>query len=244
MNGFITGNLARIERRIDKACKASGRHRAEIKLLLATKTVTAAQIGVAVQAGYTLIGENKVQEIRDKFEALKETTHDCHFIGHLQTNKIREVLKYGVSCVQSLDRPELARKLHGELQRSGKTLDVLVQVNTSYEQSKFGVHPREVTDLIKQVAPLATLRIKGLMTIGMLSADPGKARQCFRLLRDIRQEVIAARIPGVAMHDLSMGMSGDLEAAIEEGATILRVGTAVFGQRPTPDSYYWNESAP
>ncbi len=239
----ILDNLLHIRERINNACRESGRDPGEVQLLLATKTVPAERIRVALQAGHTLIAENKVQELKEKYEALKEVPHTSHFIGHLQTNKIRDLLKYDVSCLHSLDRWELAEKLHQRLQAQNKTLDVLIQVNTSNEESKFGASPDQVIDLVKQVAELKTLKIKGLMTIGLFTADAGKVRECFRRLKDIQQEIMALRIPGVEMKELSMGMSGDLEIAVAEGATLLRVGTAVFGQRPTPDSYYWNENA-
>lgn len=189
-----------------------------------------------------MIAENKVQELKEKFEALKEIPHINHFIGHLQTNKIKDILKYNVSCIQSLDRIDLAEKLHQRLQTENKTIEVLIQVNTSNEESKFGINPDNVIELVKQVAELETLKIKGLMTIGLFSAETEKVRSCFQLLKNIQQQIIALKIPNVEMKELSMGMSGDLETAIEEGATIIRVGTAIFGQRIYPDSYYWNES--
>ena len=123
-----------------------------------------------------------------------------------------------------------------------KTIEVLIQVNTSDEESKFGVHPDKAIELVKQVAQLETLKIKGLMTIGLFSAETEKVRKCFQLLKNIQQQIIYLNIPNVAMKELSMGMSGDLETAIEEGATIVRVGTAIFGKRIYPDSYYWNEN--
>ncbi len=121
-------------------------------------------------------------------------------------------------------------------------MEVLIQVNTSGEESKFGVHPSGTADLIKAVAQLGTLKVKGLMTIGLLSVEAEKVRVCFQLLRKLRDEIGAMEIANVEMKELSMGMSGDLDIAIAEGATIVRVGTAVFGQRPTPDSFYWNEN--
>jgi len=159
----------------------------------------------------------------------------------LQTNKIKEILKYDVSCIQSLDRLELAEKLQQRLEYENKTIEVLIQVNTSNEESKFGVHPDNAIELVKKVATMNRLKIKGLMTIGLFSAETEKVRQCFKLLKNIQQEIIALNIPDIQMKELSMGMSGDLEVAIEEGATIIRVGTAIFGQRIYPDSYYWNE---
>lgn len=242
MDEFITENIRIIQQRIDKACKANQRDPREVKLLLATKTVPAERIEIALQTGQTLIAENKVQELKDKFEYLDTIPHVNHFIGHLQTNKIKDLLKYNVSCIHSIDRIDLAEKLHQRLLKEDKTMEVLIQVNTSFEESKYGAAPEEVIDLVQQIATLNTLKIKGLMTIGLLSAEAEQVRACFKLLRHIQQQIIALAIPDVSMKELSMGMSGDLEIAIAEGATIVRVGTAIFGQRPTPDSYYWNEN--
>lgn len=242
MSEDIILNINTITERIAQACALSGRDQSEVKLLLATKTVPADRIKVALAAGQTLIAENKVQELKEKYEALSEMPHTNHFIGHLQTNKIKDLLKHEVSCIQSLDRLDLAEKLHQRLLLENKTMEVLIQVNTSFEVSKFGVSPDEAITLTKQVAQLSTLKIKGLMTIGLLSAEVEKVRKCFRLLKQIQQQIIALQIPNVNMQELSMGMSGDLEAAIAEGATIVRVGTAIFGTRPTPDSEYWNEN--
>ena len=241
MNEIIE-KLNQINNRIKEACNKAGRNPNEVKLLLATKTVPAERIKIALQAGNKLIAENKVQELKEKYEALKEIPHTNHFIGHLQTNKIKDLLKYNVSCIQSLDRLDLAEKLHQRLQFESKTIEVLIQVNTSFEQSKFGVSTENTIELVKQVAKLETLKIKGLMTIGLFSAETEKVRKCFRLLKDIQQQIIALNIPNVGMQELSMGMSGDMETAIAEGATIIRVGTAIFGQRIYPDSYYWNEN--
>lgn len=237
----IRDNIARILQRIEIACERSGRNPNEVKLLLATKTVPVERIKTAFEAGQTLIGENKIQEIKEKYEGLKDSPHETHFIGHLQTNKIKEILKYGVTCIQSVDRLRLAEKLNQRLIFEKKEIDVLIQVNTSFEESKFGVAPENAVELIEQVSRMERIRIKGLMTIGLFSAETEKVRRCFRLLRDLQQQVIGMNIPNVAMPELSMGMSGDLETAIEEGATIIRVGTAIFGKRPYPDSYYWNE---
>ncbi len=241
MNEEILQNITIIQERINNACKENGRNPDEVKLLLATKTVPAERIKIALQAGHTLIAENKVQELKEKYEVLKEIPHTNHFIGHLQTNKIKDLLKYNVSCIQSLDRLDLAEKLHQRLQFENKSIEVLIQVNTSFEESKFGVSPDNAIELVKQVAQLETLKIKGLMTIGLFSAETEKVRKCFRLLKDMQRQIIALNIPNVEMQELSMGMSGDMETAIAEGATIIRVGTAIFGQRIYPDSYYWNE---
>ena len=179
--------------------------------------------------------------MKEKYEDLKDTPHENHFIGHLQTNKIKDILRYDVACVQSLDRLDLAEKLHQRLLSEGKTIEVLIQVNTSDEESKFGIHPQEAVELTRKAAEFTTLKIKGLMTIGLFSAETEKVRKCFKILKNLQQEIISQYIPNVEMKELSMGMSGDLETAIEEGTTIVRVGTAVFGARVYPDSYYWNE---
>ena len=243
MNKNILENIAIIINRINKACQKSGRNPNDVKLLLATKTVDAERIKVDLDAGYTMIAENRVQELKEKYEALKTTPHTNHFIGHLQTNKIKDIIKYDVQCLQSLDRLDLAEKLHQRLLFEGKKMDVFIQVNTSDEESKFGIHPDKALELVRQVSQLETLQIKGLMTIGLLSNHSEKVRACFKLLKNLQQEIIAENIPNVEMNDLSMGMSGDLEIAIEEGASIIRVGSAIFGERIYPDSYYWNEGS-
>ncbi|MBX7263978.1 MAG: YggS family pyridoxal phosphate-dependent enzyme [Chitinophagaceae bacterium] len=234
-------NIIAIKRRIEVACINANRNTNSVKLLLATKTVNANKIIEAINLGETLIGENKIQEVKEKFEALKNIPYQKHFIGYLQSNKIKDILKYEVNCIQSLDRLSLAEKLHKRLTFEEKKLDVLIQVNTSFEASKFGIAPNNTIDFIKQVANFETLQIKGLMTIGLFSSDADKVRQCFKNLKALQQQIIALNLPNVSMQELSMGMSGDLEIAIEEGATIIRVGTAIFGKRIYPDSYYWNE---
>ncbi|AVF49257.1 YggS family pyridoxal phosphate-dependent enzyme [Elizabethkingia anophelis] len=242
MQDQIINNLQNILQRIETACIRSNRSPDEVRLLLATKTVPVNCIKQALAAGCTLIAENKVQELKEKYDDLKEIPHTNHFIGHLQTNKIKDILKYDVSCIQSLDRIDLAEKLQQRLEAEDRTIDVLIQINTSGEESKFGIHPEKALELVKQVSELSALKIKGLMTIGLFSAETEKVRTCFRLLKELQQQIISHNIPGVEMNELSMGMSGDLETAVEEGATIVRVGTAIFGQRIYPDNYYWNEN--
>lgn len=237
----IQHNVDIIRKRIDKACKKARRNPKEIKLLLATKTVSPERIIEAFNYGETLIGENKVQEVKEKYQSLKNFKHEKHFIGHLQSNKIKDVIKYNINCIQSLDRLSLAEKLNQKMIAADKVMDVFIQVNTSNEESKFGIKPEEVITLVREVSKLENLRIKGLMTIGLFSSDMHKVRQCFKLLKSIQKQIVDLEIENVEMNELSMGMSGDLEIAIEEGATIIRVGTAIFGERQYPDSYYWNE---
>lgn len=237
----IKNNLSILHQRISNACIKTNRDVDSVKLLLATKTVPANRIALALECGETLLGENKVQELKEKDEILSSYNCERHYIGHLQTNKIKDVLKY-VTCIESVDRLDLAEKLDQRLRFEGKSIEIFVQVNTSYEESKFGLDPANVIPFIKEISKYETLKIKGLMTIGLFSAEESKVRKCFKLLKNIQQQIISENIPNVEMYHLSMGMSGDLEVAIEEGATIIRVGTAIFGERVYPDSYYWNES--
>lgn len=237
----ILANLATIHSRIEGACRASGRSPDEVRLLLATKTVSPDLIRIALEAGEGLVAENRVQEVRPKFEALEDLEYERHFIGHLQSNKINALVPY-VSCIQSVDRLSLARKLQSRLDREGEQRDVLIQVNTSREESKFGLAPESLEEFVREVSRMDALRIRGLMTIGLFTDDFERARPSLARLRELRDRVRELDLDGVAMDELSMGMSGDLEVAIEEGATIVRVGTAIFGKRETPDSAYWPDS--
>lgn len=237
----ISSNIQIIQQRIAKTCERSNRNLNSVKLLLATKTVPADRIKLALQSGGHLIAENKVQELQQKYIDLQSIAHTNHFIGHLQRNKIKELLKYDVSCIQSIDQFDLAEKLNQRLALTQKQMDILIQVNTSNEDSKFGVQPEAAEMLIRKISKLEHLHIKGLMTIGLFSSSEEKVRACFRLLANLSTHIGAMEIPNVQMKELSMGMSGDLEIAIEEGATIVRVGTAVFGKRSTSDQYYWPE---
>lgn len=238
----IKENLSVVRQRIQLACSKAGRNPDGVALLLATKTVTPENIKVALQLGEFLIGENKVQELKEKFDALKNVPHQSHFIGHLQTNKIKEVIRYA-SCIQSVDRLDLVQKLDHRLQQEGRSLEIMIQVNTSDEESKFGIAPADAVDFARKIAQYDTLKVTGLMTIGLFSAEINRVRTCFRLLKQIQLQVKDLALPNIQPDQLSMGMSNDLECAIEEGATMIRVGTAVFGKRIYPDSYYWNESA-
>lgn len=241
MSKLIIKNLQTIHQRIQTACEKANRDPKEVRLLLATKTVDTERIKLALAQGETLIGENKVQELKQKAEALHALQPEVHFIGHLQSNKIKEVIKWA-TCIQSIDHLSIAEKLHNRLVFENKTIEAFIQVNTSYEESKFGVAPEQTLELIQKVAQLGTIRIKGLMTIGLFSQAPEKVRKCFRLLKNIQQQAQDLNLPQVNLKELSMGMSGDLEIAIEEGATMIRVGTAIFGMRIYPDSYYWDET--
>ncbi|SFQ43546.1 hypothetical protein SAMN05444144_104262 [Flavobacterium akiainvivens] len=166
----IKERLTEIHSRIVNACLAAGRNPDDVRLLLATKTVPAEVIKLAIDAGEDLLGENKVQELRDKDFLLGAATVERHFIGHLQTNKVKDVLKYA-TCIQSVDRLSVAEALDKQLQAQGRMLDIMVQVNTSFEDSKFGLSPHEVVEFISHISKFSTLRITGLMTIGLFSAE-------------------------------------------------------------------------
>lgn len=228
-----------MHQRIENACKANGRNPADVQLLLATKTVPPEKIRIAIEAGETLMGENKMQELRDKDAELKNLSVERHFIGHLQTNKVKDVLKY-VTCIQSLDRISLADELQKQLQNQNRKLDVFVQINTSYEESKFGLPPDEVLLFIKKIKTYENLNIKGLMTIGLLDVEKEKMIPSLSLLRTIRDEIYAEKMEGLQDLKLSMGMSQDLELAIAEGSNIVRIGTSIFGNRFLGKEI-WNE---
>lgn len=243
METSIQDNIRQINRRIEAACKKAGRHPQEVRLLLATKTVEPERILQALRCGCTLIGENKVQELHDKHEALSAVAHTAHFIGHLQSNKIKEVIQYA-QCIQSIDNLETAQKLEQRLAQEDRRMEILIQVNTSAEESKFGCTPESAESLARAIAALPHISIQGLMTIGLFSGEEERVRSCFRCLKQVQRRIADAAIPNVSVDVLSMGMSGDLEMAIEEGSTMLRIGSAVFGTRQYPDSNYWNEKDP
>jgi pyridoxal phosphate enzyme (YggS family) len=206
-----------------------------------SKTVGEDRIRLAVAAGCRQLGENKVQEATRKHQSLADLDVDWSIIGHLQTNKARVVASYAAEF-QALDSVRIAEALNRHLQASGRTLDVYVQVNTSAEESKFGLPPDEVPDFLALLPQYEHLRVRGLMTLAIFSSDTERVRQCFRRLRELRDRARVATPHLIGDGGLSMGMSGDYEVAIEEGATCVRVGQAIFGARATPDSHYWPEA--
>ncbi|ODT22286.1 MAG: YggS family pyridoxal phosphate enzyme [Kaistia sp. SCN 65-12] len=234
----VAANLAAVRARIADAAVRSGRAAQGVRLVLVTKTVEPERVLEAVHAGQADLGENKVQEGRSKAEALAGQPVRWSMIGHLQSNKVKDVLRFAHE-VQSLDRLSLAGALEKRLQFLGRGLDVLVQVNTSNEASKYGLPPDEVAGFLRQLTAFPALRPKGFMTLARFTPDLDEVRRCFRVLRGVRDRALNDAPQGASMTELSMGMSGDYEVAIEEGATIVRVGQAVFGPRPLPDSYYW-----
>lgn len=232
-------NLEAVEARIAEAARSAGRDPAEVTLLPVSKTVDEARIRWAYEAGVRTLGENKVQEAHRKSEAMDDLT-DLRWavIGHLQTNKAKFVARFA-SEFHALDRLKVAEALERRLETEDRTLDVFVQVNSSGEPSKFGLPPAEVVEFAGQLAPFERLRLRGLMTLALNSPDPEAVRPCFVLMRELRDRLQGEVEGAEEARELSMGMSGDFELAIAEGATVVRVGTAIFGARPTPDSHYW-----
>lgn len=229
-------NLASVERRISESCARAGRERAQVRLLPVSKTVDEARMRAAVAAGMHSFGENKVQEARAKSLALADVPGlSWSVIGHLQTNKVKDVVTFADEF-QALDSLRLAEALDRRLQAAGRGLDVFVQVNTSAEQSKYGLPPEAVAELLAALPHYSGLRLRGLMTLAVFSPDQAAVRACFVRLRELRDRL---RDSFDGLDELSMGMSGDYALAIEEGATVVRVGQALFGRRPTPDALYW-----
>lgn len=238
----IVKNLFDVKSKIAQAAKSSGRNEEDIRFILVSKTIASEKVLEAIRAGQILLGENKVQEGKRKSQELSEENLTWSMIGHLQSNKVKDVLTFA-SEVQSVDRLSLAKELNNKLQAQGRSLDILVQVNTSGEASKFGLHPDAVQSFLKELPAFHSLNVKGFMTLATLTPDEQEVRRCFRLLKKIRDTAQNEAPQGENLKDLSMGMSGDYEWAIEEGATTVRIGQAVFGPRNLPNSYYWPEES-
>ena len=232
-------NLDAVRARIDAAAKRAGRDATEIRLLPVSKTVPEERLRTAFAAGITQMGENKVQEAQRKSENLADLGISWSIIGHLQTNKAKNVAAFADEF-QALDSLRLAGALDRRLQAAGRGLDVYVQVNSSGEPSKFGLEPDDVADFLAALPAYSSLRVRGLMTLAANTSDEARVRECFNVMRRLRDAALEAGTVGDGL--LSMGMSGDFEAAIEGGSTCVRVGQAIFGTRATPDSYYWPES--
>jgi len=232
-------NLAAVQTRMAAACQRAGRNVASVRLLPVSKTKPEASLRLAHAAGCRMLGENKVQEAWGKWEALQDLT-DLRWsvIGHLQTNKAKLVARFA-SEFQALDSLRLAEALDRRLQVEGRALDVFVQVNTSGEASKYGLAPEAVPAFLRALPAMSALRVRGLMTLALFSGDSARVRQCFVCLRGLRDQLRHSAPAGMSLDELSMGMSGDFEIAIEEGATVVRVGQAIFGARAVPDQHYW-----
>lgn len=226
----VAQNISAVRERIAVACKRVGRLPHEVALLPVAKTVAVPLIREALAAGLRTIGENRVQEAARKFAEIAAEA-EWHLVGHLQTNKIRKALSI-FSVIQSVDSLRLAEELQRHAEAAGQRIDVYLEVNTSGESSKFGCEPRAALATARRINELPNVHMIGLMTIGALTTDRERVRGCFRLLRQIRDEINAAHFPNVDVQTVSMGMTDDFELAIEEGSTMVRIGRAIFGERP------------
>jgi pyridoxal phosphate enzyme (YggS family) len=225
----IAVNLAKVQERIATAARKAGRDPAGVRLVAVSKTLPAIAVDEAARCGQLLFGENYVQELAAKSADVTERI-EWHFIGHLQSNKVKQIAGL-VSMVHSVDRLSLAEEIDRQWGRAGKVCDILVQVNIAREATKSGAGAGELFELVRDIARLPHVRVMGLMTMPPFFDDPEGARPYFRELKRLAVAIAAMGIDGVAMDELSMGMSGDFEVAIEEGATLVRVGSAIFGER-------------
>ncbi len=229
----VAQNVARVQKRIQQAAQRVGRDAAEIRLVAASKTVDAARIRAALAAGITIIGENYLQEARQKIGQLGSHAAEWHFIGTLQRNKVRYIFDL-FHMLHTVDRLELAEELNRRAERLGRSMSVLLEVNVGGEDSKSGFDSQSLMDSIETLASLAHVQIRGLMTIPPPTGTPEEARPFYQELCDLRDRLRRKGIDGLELAELSMGMTADFEVAVEEGATLVRVGTAIFGPRPTP----------
>ena len=225
-------NLEELKSRIAEAAQRSGRRPEDVRLVAVTKTVPIERIREAISSGQRLYGENYVQEAAKKLDSLgdlyRETT--WHFIGHLQRNKAKLAVQF-FDCIETVDNLKLARALDRHAKAAGKRLSVYVQVNVARDPKKSGLSPEELPVFLTQTAELSSIDICGLMTMPPWEPAPESSRPWFRALRDLRDETNAGLAPSPGLRELSMGMSQDFEVAIEEGATVVRIGTALFGRR-------------
>ncbi|MGO1661439.1 MAG: YggS family pyridoxal phosphate-dependent enzyme [Canibacter sp.] len=231
-------NIEVVQGKIAAAADRAGRDVNEIRLLPVSKTVPEDRVRNAIAAGCTTLGENKVQEAKRKWENLRDLDVNWAVIGHLQRNKAKDVAAFA-SEFQALDSERLAVALDRRLKMVDRELDVYVQVNTSGEESKFGLDPEAVPALLEVLPQFTSLKVRGFMTLAVFSSDADRVRPCFEVLRNVRDRARETHPEVIGAGELSMGMSGDYELAIEEGANVVRVGQAIFGERALPDSYYW-----
>ena len=226
----IAQNIRSVRDTIADICLKRNRRPEDVHIVAVTKTKPFDFVENAIQAGIHIIGENRVQEAAEKKDHVASPA-SWHLIGHLQTNKVRKALNL-FDLIESVDSLHLAEKIDLESKKLGKQTEILVQVNASGEQSKFGIEPSKAIELIRAISnQCEALRIRGLMTIGLFTDDEKKIRPCFIRLRELSEKVAALNLPHVEMKHLSMGMSGDYQIAVEEGATLVRLGRVLFGER-------------
>lgn len=226
---FIKHNLENVEEKICAACKRAGRDRNEVTLIAVSKTKPVEMIEACFTQGIRVFGENKVQELCEKYEVLPKDLK-WHLIGHLQRNKVKYITDKAV-LIHSVDSLRLAKAISEDAVKKGINVSVLIEVNVSEEDSKFGVKTEETESLIREISKLPNIFVKGLMTIAPYTEVPEENRSIFRTLKQLSVDIDGKNIDNVSMSILSMGMTGDYEVAIEEGATMIRVGTGIFGER-------------
>ena len=226
---MIRENYQAVEQKVCEACKRSKRAREEVTLIAVSKTKPVSMIQEAIKAGATVFGENKVQELCEKYEELPKHLH-WHMIGHLQRNKVKYIVDKA-ELIHSVDSLRLAQEINKEAIKKELTVNILVDVNVAEEESKFGVGVEETEDLIREIAKLSNIKVQGLMTIAPYVENPEENRGVFRTLKKLAVDIKMKNIDNVRMDVLSMGMTGDYQVAIEEGATMVRVGTGIFGER-------------
>lgn len=229
---MVAENLETLKNRIRETCLRCGRKPEDIQLVGVTKTFGLDRVQEAISAGLLDFGENYVQELNEKRTQVADPRVRWHFIGHLQSNKVKYIAEY-IHLIHSVDNERVAEELHKRAEKFNRTIDVLIEVHTTDEATKFGVLPSQTIDLIKNIARFSRARVQGLMTMGPFSDDPNDSRPSFRELIELKENIEREGIDGVSMAHLSMGMSHDFEVGIEEGATIVRIGTAIFGKRTT-----------
>jgi pyridoxal phosphate enzyme (YggS family) len=222
--------LEQVRERIRQACESCNRDADSVRLVAVSKTIAAGTVKEAVEAGVTILGENYVQEAREKFNALVKYPVSWHFIGHLQSNKAKYAVRL-FDLIHSVDSFKLARELDKQAKKVDKIQQILVQVNISAEDTKAGTSADEAPGLISEISQLENLSIRGLMTMPPYFYQPEKVKPFFSALRQLRDQIKAQSLPNVSLDELSMGMTGDFEVAIQEGATLVRIGTAIFGER-------------
>jgi pyridoxal phosphate enzyme (YggS family) len=225
----VAANYLRVLARINSAAAKCGRKAEDIKLLGASKSQSIDAIEAAIAAGVKLIGENYVQEAKEKKDQIAESA-EWHMIGHLQRNKAKAAIEL-FDILETLDNPALARELDKEASKRGKKVRVFIEVNLGNEESKSGIAKNQLVSLVEEVASLSNMRVEGLMTVPPFRENLEEVRPFFRELTDLRERLNELRLPNIDIRELSMGMTHDYTVAIEEGATIVRVGTALFGPR-------------
>ncbi len=222
--------MERVKERIAKAAEGCGRSADSVRLVAVSKTMPMEVVREAIDAGATVLGENYIQEAREKFNALASLPAAWHFIGHLQSNKAKYAVRM-FDLIHSVDSLKLATALDRYAEKIDRVQPILIQVNVAREDSKSGIYPEDTLALVKSIASLKNILVRGLMTIPPYFNAPEEVRPFFAALRELRERIKDEAIANIHMDELSMGMTGDFEAAIEEGATLVRIGTAIFGER-------------